>query len=39
MTVTTDFEEALHRTIRLVFRQRLGGPKPDQLLAEKGPLT
>ena len=39
MTVTTDFEEALHRTIRLVFRQRLGGPKLDQLLAEKGPLT
>lgn len=36
VTAVTDFEEALHRAVQLVFRRRLGALTLDQLLAEKG---
>lgn len=36
VSAVTDFEEALHRAVQLVFRRRLGALTLDQLLAEKG---
>ncbi|WP_417210128.1 slipin family protein [Antarctobacter sp.] len=38
VTMVTDFEEALHRAVQLVFRRRLGALTLDQLLAEKGAI-
>ncbi len=38
VTSVTDFEEALHRSVQLVFRRRLGVLTLDQLLAEKGAI-
>ncbi|MBY6116845.1 slipin family protein [Mameliella alba] len=38
VTAVTDFEEALHRAVQLLFRRRLGVLTLDQLLAGKGAI-